>query len=148
MKKYFTLFLTLLLSVGLVMVSCKKETVKKTDNGYAPQLSDMSGKTFSGLSNHVYFTYSGSTWNVTPRSTTLYPNFQLVSKSVSYEKNSENGATFRYNVSFTYRSSFSGNTQSYSTSGSLSLYFITPSEGYATGTKDGRSVNDESFTLL
>lgn len=117
-------------------------------SGYAPTLAATSGKTFQGLSKHVNFSYNGSSWNVTAFSSYLYPDFQLTSKSVSYAKNSDNGATFTYNVSFTYRSSYSGETMSYSTSGSLSLYFISPSEGYASGTRDNRRVNNEDFTLL
>lgn len=152
MKKYFIFLFALLLSMGLVTVSCKKEKVSGDNStsysGYAPTLDATSGKTFQGLSNHVNFSYDGSSWNVTAKYSTLYPNFQLTSKSVSYAKNSDNGATFTYNVSFTYRSSYSGETMSYSTSGSLSLYFISPSEGYASGTRDNMTISNEVFTLL
>lgn len=117
-------------------------------SGYAPTLAATSGKTFQGLSKHVNFSYNGSSWNVTAAYSSLYPNFQLTSKSISYSKNSDNGATFTYDVSFTYRSSYSGTTMSYSTSGSLSLYFISPSEGYASGTRDDVSANNVNFTLL
>ena len=141
-----------MLSVGFMTVSCKKDNVSKTDStsysGYAPTLAATSGKTFQGLSKHVNFSYNGSSWNVTAAYSSLYPDFQLTSKSVSYAKNSDNGATFTYNVSFTYRSSYSGSTMSYSTSGSLSLYFISPSEGYASGTRDNTSANNVNFTLL
>ena len=118
-----------------------------SSKGYAPT-SIPSGKTLSGAS--VYFNFGYNSIGLTNFSTTLgYVNF-VGTPSVTYTKTSDNSATLRWSATIYNDGRYSMSRDSYTEthSGNVTLYFVSPSEGYASGTEDGSSKSDSHFTLL
>lgn len=148
MKK--SVFILLVLTVCMVAISCQKENKSKNnteiESGYAPTLEETKGKTFKGLSAYLFFEYNGTSWTVRRDPSWYDASFHITSSSVNYTKNSANGATFTYDVSFS--DNAGGIPWNGSSHGSLSLTFTSPSGGTATGTKDDNFTSSTNFTLM
>ncbi len=118
-------------------------------SGYAPS-SIPSGQTLSGASR--YFNFGHNTISLNGSAQSLgYVSF-VGTPTVTYKKTSSNSATLTWSATIMNdgRWDINNNFQSYTEtySGNVTLFFISPNEGYASGSSDGRTISDEHFTLL
>lgn len=143
MKRFFCI-ITLL--AALMITSCSgSSSPDSSDGGYAPS-SIPSGQFISGVSTFVDI--GSSTMKLTTAATGMGYSFDGT-PSAGYVKTGPNSATLQW--SFTLVSDgrwSSGSSGTKSESGKVTLFFISPSEGYASGTVGSNTVSDKHFTLL
>lgn len=137
------------LALSMALVSCGKEDRSDSSSsyGYAPS-SLPSGQWLS--IEQSYLDFSDGSVRLTQVATGLgYTSFSGT-PSLGYTKTASNSATLSWNATLVndgrWNSSHKGST--YTTSGKVTLFFISPSEGYASGTMNGSSVSNRQFTLL
>lgn len=76
--------------------------------------------------------------------------YSVTSSSCNYKKTSENSATLSLNVAYHFYQMLS--TGPFEFDGTydyqITLFFISPNEGYASGTRNGTAISDVHFTMF
>lgn len=159
MKK---LFFGLLLAVIVMSAntSCKKKDVTK-----APQLSELKGFTFRGVSNALNFRYEGKDnagndlWTFTfgkDFEEGDCDRLEITSCIMDYVPGVDNRATLKYEIDFRYFNYITGLYASTYADGNLELTFKTFEEtmglfdeytGVETGIRDGIRVSNVNFSV-
>lgn len=152
MKKAF-IILSIVCASLIALTSCDNNGGSGGGNstsGYAPS-SIPAGQVLSGAS--LYFNFGPGPGKISINSAAQslgYIRFEGT-PTLTYRKTSANSATVSWSATIYNdgRWSIGDHTPYTSTySGNVTLFFISPNEGYASGTSDGRTISDEHFTLL
>lgn len=135
----FLMFLCAVLTTAFT--GCEKDDNDNGSSGYAPK--SVSGKTMNFDDLSISFSSNNSCSVII----TYSPYYSVTSTpGCNYKKTSGNTATLELTVP--YRFYLYGveiiDTYRYQTT----LYFIGPNEGYASGTRNGKSFSDYSFTIF
>lgn len=143
----FKALLSALLVVSLtIATSCSSQVLSGSssgssggDSGYAP-ISIPSGKYITGVS--LLIDFGATSARLSTAASSQGYSFDG-NPSVSYSKTSALSATLTWSAKLK-----TSKGQSVNNTGSVTLFFLSPSEGYASGTYNGASISDRHFTLL
>lgn len=147
MKKIFILLSIICVSLA-TFTSCDDngEGGGSISSGYAPS-SIPSGQTLSGASE--YFDFGAGTISLSSLARAFGYDSFVGTPTVTYERTSGNSATLRWSATIHNKGMLDVIEPGTETmTGNVTLYFISPNEGYASGTENGRNVSNRSFTLL
>lgn len=145
MKKIFIILSIICVSLT-TFTSCDGNGGGSNSSGYAPS-SIPSGQTLSGASG--YFDFGAGTISLSSVARALGYDSFVGTPTVNYKRTSGNSATLKWSATIHYKG-MSGVIESgtETVTGNVTLYFISPNEGYASGTENGKNVSNRSFTLL
>lgn len=145
MKKFFIALSIICISLT-TFTSCGDNGGGSISSGYAPA-SIPSGQTLSGASE--YFNFGAGTISLSSLArATGYDSF-VGTPTVNYKRTSGNSATLKWSATIHNKGMLGVIEPGTETmTGNVTLYFISPNEGYASGTENGKNVSNRSFTLL
>lgn len=115
-------------------------------SGYAPT-SIPSGQTLSGASS--YFDFGSGTISLSSLARSFGYDSFVGTPTVNYKRTSSNSATLSWSATVHNKGMLDViDAHTETMTGNVTLFFISPSEGYASGTENGKNVSDRHFTLL
>lgn len=144
MKK--NLFVLCAIFASLMLFTSCDDEGGGSNRGYAPS-SIQSGMTLSGASE--YFNFGSGTISLSSLARALGYDSFVGTPTVNYKRTSSNSATLSWSASV-HNKGMLGVIEAHTETmtGNVTLFFISPSEGYASGTENGKTVSDRHFTLL
>ncbi len=140
------ILIKLLVSFALLTTfgGCTKDSDNQQDSGHAPK--SVSSRTMNFDDIRINF-YSNTSCSAVITYSSYY---SVTSSSCNYQKTSENSAKLVLNVAYHFYQMLQSGPFEFDGSYDyqITLYFISPNEGYASGTRNGTVISDIHFTMF